>query len=236
MIEQLHRALTFYFFFSASKIGKPGLTVLVDIYDEAEAVLIAGQAATEVGGGLYKYTLAADQVDAVGAYKAIAKTEDDTVDQQHLPGIWEVGVAGVGNLDQPISAVLSRFGSARVTLTSPLAADLALTLVQGDDYFAVDGRALEWVDAGNTWPALTGATVRFAAQHFTSGEGLAAAGTVLAATGPGKSVRVEIAAAQTALLTKLGPFYSYIVRATLASGHLVTLAKGTLALVVRGPR
>lgn len=103
MLEQVNNPVTFYVFFVASKQGKTGLTVTVDVYRSGASVVTAASA-TEVGGGLYKYQLASGTVNAEGEYVAIFKTADATVDAQHLPSLWVVGKAGVEDLDATISS------------------------------------------------------------------------------------------------------------------------------------
>lgn len=74
----------FYFFFTASKQGKTGLTVTVDVYNGSTgALLAANQAATEIGGGLYKLSYASTAVDLL----AKAKTADTSVDLQHVAAL-----------------------------------------------------------------------------------------------------------------------------------------------------
>jgi hypothetical protein len=105
MIEQLANAITAYAFYTASKQGKVGLTVTVDVYEGTnDTPIVSGGSATELGGGLYYYTLTSGSVDAVGEYIFIFKTTDTTVDQQHIPALWTIGRAGVENLDASISS------------------------------------------------------------------------------------------------------------------------------------
>jgi hypothetical protein len=90
MTVKASQALVFYAFYTASKVGKTGLTVTIDVYKGAAAIVTAGSA-TELGGGMYGYTLAgASTADAAG-YFAVFKTADATVDAQHVPSLWVVG-------------------------------------------------------------------------------------------------------------------------------------------------
>ena len=74
---------TFYGYFIASKVGKTGLTVTVDVYGPG-GVEASDQSATEIGGGLYSYT----HTDATpGDYLALFKTTDITVDYQQIPDL-----------------------------------------------------------------------------------------------------------------------------------------------------
>jgi len=109
MLEQQGNSLTFYAFFVASKIGKTGLTVTVDIWeiqkDGTATEIVTGASATEIGDGLYRYLLTSGSVDAEGEYIAAFKTADASVDQQHIPALWVVNRAGIENLDGAISAL-----------------------------------------------------------------------------------------------------------------------------------
>lgn len=104
-LEQISNAITFYAFYVASKVGKTGLLdVTVDVYNPAGAEIVTAGAATEVGDGLYSYTLASGSTGTVGEYAAIFKTADGTVDQQHIPALWVVGRAGIENLDATVGS------------------------------------------------------------------------------------------------------------------------------------
>lgn len=90
MISPLGEALPFTFYFTASQLGKTGLTVTVDVYNPAGTLIVSGAAATAIGGGLYRYTLAGASVTTYGAYVAIGKTTDVTVDVREVPSEWVV--------------------------------------------------------------------------------------------------------------------------------------------------
>ena len=103
MLEQLSTSVKFLAFFTASKQGKTGLTVTVDLYDPSGSQIVTGGSATAIGGGLYAYTLSTNN-SAEGEYAAIFKTSDTTVDAQHIPSLWVLGRAGVENLDATVSS------------------------------------------------------------------------------------------------------------------------------------
>lgn len=98
-MEQVGVALDFFAFYVANKIGKTGLTdVTVDVYKRDGTKIVTNGAATALGGGLYRYTMAANLNTAEDMYVAIFKTADATVDPQHVPSMWPVGKGGVENL------------------------------------------------------------------------------------------------------------------------------------------
>jgi hypothetical protein len=252
-IEQLSNAIAFYGMFYASKQGKTGLTVTVDVLEITQAgvvtEIVTGAGATEIGKGLYRYQLASGSVDAAGEYIAVFKTTDATVDMQHIPAIWVVGRAGIEALDAAVStraaeadytagraakldnldAAVSSvgFGAAgEVSYLGPVAPSGDVTIVRGDSYLEVDGRALEWATAqAGTWPDLTAATIKvtFGTTTFT--------GSVVVATGITKRVRLELTAAQSNSLAR--GRYDYDVEAILGSGAVVTLTLGE-AVVLAG--
>jgi hypothetical protein len=104
MLEQTNNALRFVTFFSASKQGRTGLTVTVDVYSPAGSQIVTGGSASAIGGGLYSYVLSSSLVTAEGEYLAVFKTSDTTVDQQHLPSLWVVGRAGIEHLDAAVGS------------------------------------------------------------------------------------------------------------------------------------
>jgi len=79
----------FYGFFTAAKVGKAGITVTSDVRDEAGTLVANNQAATEVGGGLFRYRLT---TATEGDYTAVFKTADTTVDAQHVASL--AGIEG----------------------------------------------------------------------------------------------------------------------------------------------
>ena len=119
MLEQVSTSVKFLAFFTASKQGKTGLTVAVDIYNPSGTQIVTAGSATALGGGLYSYTLSTNN-SAEGEYAAIFKTSDSTVDAQHIPSLWVLGRAGVENLD---AATSSRLPSS--SYTAPANSDIS---------------------------------------------------------------------------------------------------------------
>jgi hypothetical protein len=127
MIEQVSNSVKFLAFYTASKQGKTGLTVTVDIYNPSGTQIVTAGSATAIGGGLYTYTLSTNN-SAEGEYAAIFKTTDSTVDSQHIPSLWVLGRAGVENLD---AATSSRLASS--AYTAPTAAPTVTAIRQEMD-------------------------------------------------------------------------------------------------------
>jgi hypothetical protein len=103
MLEQQGNALPFEAFFSESKLGKTGLTVTVDVFENLAQIISSG-IATEVGKGLYYYQLPAINVDADALYSAVFKTTTSTVDLQEVPAMWVVGRDWVDRIDVDTSS------------------------------------------------------------------------------------------------------------------------------------
>lgn len=281
MIEQLSTAVKFLAFFVEEKVGKTGLTVTVDVRGHDGSEIVTAASATEIGDGLYSYTLAAESTGSEGAYVAIFKTATDTVDQQHIPSLWCIGVAGVEKLDATVSSrnattpptvgaiadavwdealsghatagsagqalgaaggaadpllntvpgsypsgtaghALGRIGSATIAPIQPVAASGDVEIVQGDDYSADDGRAIDWTEDSAGWPVLTDAniTIEIDDEDFE--------GSVVTATGSSKKVRLELTDEQTAEMAT-GTF-RFAVIATLSGGNVVTLLSGNFSV------
>ena len=104
-LEQIGNALTFEAFYTDSGSGALGLTVTADVWEltagGVATELVSGDAATEIGDGLYYYQLAAGSVDAEAIYTAVFKTAD-ACDQAHIAAGWVVGPTWVENVDATV--------------------------------------------------------------------------------------------------------------------------------------
>jgi hypothetical protein len=149
MLEQVSTSVKFLAFYTASKQGKTGLTVTIDIYDPSGTQIVTGGSATAIGGGLYAYTLSSNN-SAEGEYSAIFKTTDTTVDAQHIPSLWVLGRAGVENLD---AATSSRLPSS--SYTAPANSDISAIKSKTDALPSdpADQSLLEAAIAGVTAPS-----------------------------------------------------------------------------------
>ena len=130
-----------------------------------------------------------------------------------MPGSYAQGTGGWA---------LGRIGTGTINVTLPVAADGAVTVFQGDDYSASDGRALDWTDTDGVWPSdLTGATISVKIAGIAS-----LAGSVVTPTGANKKVRLQLTAVQTTVLRASTRPMQVI--ATLApSGRTATLVDAT---------
>jgi len=101
MLEQANVTIIFYGFYTASGVGKTGLTPTFTLYkDKTAAPVVSAANATELAGGFYYYEYAGTTEGfLVGKFI----TADATVDQKEIPAIMLIGKAGVENLDASIS-------------------------------------------------------------------------------------------------------------------------------------
>ncbi len=154
----------------------------------------------------------ATNLDKTG-YSLVSSSDPLT---SQVPGSYAPGSAG---------AALGKIGAAQVIATSIVSQTGSFALFQGRDYLAVDGRSLDWIDASNSWPDLTGASIAIIIYTTTPAGVVSNAGEVVTPTGPSKHVRWEPTATITAALP--GGSWPMAIVATLASGHKITLLIGT---------
>jgi hypothetical protein len=168
---------------------------------------------SERSGGLYALSFTPT---AAGFWELFVTYDDGTTARQ-FADTWEVTAAN--DAETITDAVAARLRRAVVTVTAPVSTTQTVTLMQGDDYLAADGRALEWTSTG--WPDLTGAAVTWQV-GLRGSETLYPVTVVDAAT-----VRVELTTAQTNALTPR-VVRTYQLVATLTNGSVVTLTHGEL--------
>jgi hypothetical protein len=207
--------------------GKTGLAIgyrlIASDGTVAQAFTVVGVAETSVPGN-YVVTGGVSLADAfrgriewgtAGAKLAEEPVNPDTAtDPLANPlGGYASGTAG---------GALQRIGTASVAVTSPVTQAGDVSIIQGDSYLAADNRAIEWTDAGGIWPDLAGATALLTL-HGAGAQSLGL--TVVTPSGVGKRLRLELTAgASGGMLSRTTP---YSIRAALADGSTVTLARGT---------
>jgi hypothetical protein len=120
MLYLVGQALRGDAYYEASKQGKTGLTVTVDVYNPSGTKVVADGAATEIGGGFYTYLMAANLNTVAGHYRFVFKTADATVDRQHQPALCISGETWVERVDVAVS---SRLPAASYT-TPPTVAEI----------------------------------------------------------------------------------------------------------------
>lgn len=115
MLEQVSVSVKYFAHFIESKLGKTGLTVTVDVWAPDNTKIVNNAAATEIGGGLYCYTLSGTLTATEGDYPALFKTATTTVDQREIPALWTIGRAGIERLDANIGTRASAADLATLT-------------------------------------------------------------------------------------------------------------------------
>jgi hypothetical protein len=243
VIEQINNPLNFFAQFLVGGQKGTGLTITCSVYlGSNSAVLVTGQAATEIGStGIYRYTLPSSYVTQEDDYVALFSEAAATADQTDVPSLWNIGRGGLENL--------TLIGSGDFAVVAPVSSDGAtLNLIRGDDYLEAQDRALEFTSSD--WPDLTGATevimtIRRRAEGFTSG---GTSDPVLIAREDVSGSRVVGAGSQTVvfeldntdggegapeegstddLLVGTGAG-KYDIQVTLSSGEIVTIVTGVV--------
>lgn len=235
MIEQTANAITFYFTFVESKLGKTGLTTAVYIYRKSDlSVIVNGLAGSELGRGVYYYTLASGSTGTPSDYIGIAETATTSVDCRAAFALWVVGPDWVENLDAPISETAVP-GDAMTLTQSALALAQSLTgstisIYRGDTltinftglgnlasrtalYFTVkddrnkaDSAALIQIKESDGLTVIQGAPA-----------GTASNGSLTVTNAGTGAITIVLKAAETALLAATGTLY-YDVQMVTASG------------------
>jgi len=169
MIQQLSQAVSFEVFYTSSGIGKTSLTVTVDVYNAAGTKIVSDGAATEVGGGFYRYTLSGTSTGSAGNYRAVFKTSDTSVDQRHLPSLWVIGSAWVERLDAAVSSRASASAAEDIALGVDTINDKVDNLPTIDDF----GAAV-WGEpkSSHTDPDTMGGVLLSIAEALAEGSGL----------------------------------------------------------------
>ena len=176
MLTKSGVALTFYAFYVASKVGKTGLTVTVDVYEQTTGTpIVSGGSASALGGGLYYYTLASGSVDASGAYIAVFKTADTSVDQQHIPALW-VTDTELKNLDAAISTRLPTASYTTAPDSTAIQAASAAALTAYDAATAADVAGISIPSAATISDAVWDEATADHSTIGSTGAALAAAG------------------------------------------------------------
>jgi len=170
-------------------------------------------------------------LDAAGGYTI--PTAAQIADQ-----VWDEASADHGDTGSmgALQNLLSRLGTVSITVTSPVATDGDVDIIQGDTYATADGRALVWTSASYTGPSLVDATAKFRAipsnlYEKGSGEASLDKAATIGIDGDTVTFTVELTAAETGDLDTISPrTYAYEIEVTLASGNVYTYAQGTMTV------
>ena len=125
--------------------------------------------------------------------------------------------------------IIAHLGDGQVNLTYPVIGDGGtIHTYRGADYYAADGRSIDWTDTDSTLPSdITGAAVAVVVKDSDGAVVTTFAGSVVIPTGT-KQLRLELASASSDDVP-VGT-YTYRIKVTLAAGmgsHIIPWREGT---------
>lgn len=220
--------------------GQTGKTVGYTLHNgdgtTFQARTTTGVSEVQSGSGLYAVEVAATVFSAAFdgyvlwdvAGSAPYATEDifvsDRIDATVSSRLATSAYTAPDNADiAAIKAKTNLISGTNITLVSPVTEGGTVEIVQGDDYKATDGRALQW--SSTSWPVLTSGSIELELRKGTLTASFA--GSVLSAT----EAQVELTATDTEPL-ETGT-WQYALKATLADGSVVTVAAGLFGVVAQ---
>ena len=192
----------------------------VEAYQISDPTTTAPITLTDLGSGRYRIsftpTTAADWTahlvyNAGGVFREYEPNQPYDV----LPA-----AADPAAIADALAAVQATVLGSEVTVTSPLATDGTIMLLQGDTYDSDETRAIVFSLTGQ--PNLTSATATLLLSWGV--DSLAVTGVITNAGQTTQTITVELTAAQTATLPVTG--ITYALKATLANAHVVTMQTG----------
>jgi hypothetical protein len=218
-------------------------TETLEAYNAAD-IADYGVVATEQGtSGVYLITIptwlpAGNYVGYYYIRAGATQAVDDPQVGQFLPFYW------TGTTAVDLGTIYAEFAEAIIVVTSPVATDGSISLVQGDSYTTANGRALTWTVVTASLPDMTGAEVSIGlatpANYKKTGfesPTLEVVGTITT-NGANTIFTIELSAAQTAGLStaldhNCAEAYVYQLRVELSNGQLYTIQLGNVAVTKR---
>lgn len=191
---------------------------LAEIEADVDGISLAGVAST-----ILQDTTAADFLvaNSAGAYLKAAGGAADPL--TNLLGVYASGTAG-GALQKLLQSIIN--------VTSPIMSGGKVTVIQGDDYKAVDNRALPFLVPASVWGDYTSAALSFVALYSDGSKIGPLAGSIINANTETQTILIPVLAANTTGLhisTNEADTYDYAVRVT-KGGDSITPWKGPLVL------
>ncbi len=220
--------------------GDVGNHTLLWSKDGAAGVAPSNAPSARATAGFYQVVVSATEADCeVGVLTGVSATANvllERVDvaydvpvrlaaEQELYAPAKLGDEIALSIDGFTGAALSQLRALPAVTSTPVVEDSLITLVQGDDYYAVDGRAISLVDETGQWPDLSKAEVWLVVSDGASSTEYAGGVEVSEAF---TEVRFELSASQTSLSSG---FYDYRIYAMLENEHRVTLQLGKVKVV-----
>jgi hypothetical protein len=187
---------------------------LTSAYDAAKT---SAPSAAIVAGAVWDVTLASHLIaGSTGYFLNACGAEGDPwaiqLNEYNVPGTAGYIINQEGSDIGLIRAKTDLLGTSTVVVASPVATSGDITIIVGDDYLAVDGRALSWT--GKNWPFLTGGSVIVAINGKS----------YIATITTSSRVQLELTRAQTSAM--VAGLSKFAIIATLPNGDVATLVNG----------
>lgn len=203
-----------------------GQLTIIALYDSGGTDQSGGSTLIYLGNGVYQVSKTLSGSAALGNWTLLAAWNNTVEPVRRYSGTFQVVTEQQADpMASARGAKLDLLGQGLTTITAPVASGGDVTIIAGDDYLNVDGRALAWTST--TWPALTSgsAILTIKAQGIVA---LTKTMTVVDAS----HVRVDLTKTDTAPLGSGG--YRLAVVATLADASIVTLVNAGLSVQKAG--
>jgi hypothetical protein len=191
------------------------------------SLTIPGAANTQTGtviATVHSDDLTLDAPVSQYQWQVVSSAESDPL-LREVPGGYADGTAGWAlGLLASISAKVQSLAGPLINLLSPVRSNLVVQIKYGDDYYYADGRALFADRAFDNAPSLIGGSVALKIKQSLT-QMVVFPGVVVSAS----QCYVELSGAQTLTIPLVIPpsqTYLYELEATLANGHIITLAEG----------
>ncbi len=199
---------------------------------------------THHGQGRYRLTYSNTPGDAVDVLHWETTTAKSGITRRFVHSTQLITASGGGGGDATLAnqtemladldAIQTKLATSNQTfiMNALVTAGGKMTVVPGDSYYTVDGRAALWA-SGGTWPDLTDATVAFFIYDAPPAllQLVEIPGFVSVATGADQAVGVQIPVSALEDLPP-GAVLNYAVRITLANGHPFTPIVGMNKFIV----
>jgi hypothetical protein len=191
-----------------------GATALSNaVWTNAKAAFIDAAISSVGGGAAPTVEQIRTELESAGNYLALIKAATD-----NLPSD-PADQSALAALIAAVALQITGLGALAITVQSPVASSGTITIYRGDDYVAAEGTAIAVTVAVSGAPDLTGATIKLKLDEATW------TATACTSDGTDWTITFEPDATATAALT-VGA-QQYELEATLASGSVRTLSRGT---------
>lgn len=228
-------------------VGSVDSDALSDIAEAVRDVDNTSPASDSLGGDL-KYIringVPASSMDPL-ARSQLASAVDEQLSETHGDGSWEGAGGGGGEVtgftDAAMLQMRSGLRGKLLVVRGPVidgedGESPTITIMQGDDYLAADGRQIEFDLDGTSLPTLAGATIVLKLRGNPGDEPTEVEGEATVQTGATRTVRFEPTWEDTASVSVTGVKRGkYEVQITDADGHIIRPEEASGELICRKP-